>query len=59
MEPRVATVSGPDTREAPACWPDGSVIDKWFSQKEKQVRKCEQKRFSILDFGAVPDSTVL
>lgn len=41
------------------CWPDGTAVDKWFYQPQKAVKRCEQKRFSILDYGAVPDSTVL
>ena len=37
-------------------WPDGSVIDGWFS-RTPSVKK--GRTFSILDYGAVPDSTVL
>ena len=37
-------------------WPDGSVIDGWFS-RTPSVRI--GRTFSILDYGAVPDSTVL
>ena len=56
---REATSSGGNTGAAATCWPDGSAIDKWFGEPQKAVRRCERKRFSILDYGAVPDSTLL
>jgi len=37
-------------------WPDGSAIDKWFTQIPKHK---EKKIFNILDYGASSDSTVL
>ena len=37
-------------------WPDGSAVGRWFS-RVPSVRT--GRTFCILDYGAVPDSTVL
>lgn len=37
-------------------WPDGSAIDKWFSKEAKGPSGKEDRRFSILDYGARPDA---
>ena len=40
-------------------WPDGSPIDKWFSQEVKPLKGREAKRFVITDYGALQDSVLL
>ncbi len=40
-------------------WPDGTPVDKWFSQEVKTLKGKEAKRFVITDFGAVPDSALV
>ena len=39
-----------------AVWPDGSAMDKWFMKEPKGPSGKEDRRFSILDYGARPDA---
>jgi len=41
------------------CWPDGSVMDKWFFQGVKPLRGREARRFVITSYGASCDTAVL
>ena len=43
----------------PACFPDGSAVDEWFSAEPAPLPEAEQKRFVITDYGVEPDSTIL
>lgn len=45
-----------DARKGREVWPDGSSIDKWFSKEPKGPSGKEDRRFSILDYGARPDT---
>ena len=40
-------------------WPDGSAIDVWFTSEPMAPRGRQAREFSILDYGAVTDSTLL
>ena len=40
-------------------WPDGSVMDKWFSQSPKPVKGRQARVFDIRSYGAIQDSTIL
>ena len=40
-------------------WPDGSPVDRWFSQESKAPRGRQAREFNILSYGAVVDSTIL
>ena len=34
-------------------WPDGSPVDRWFSQESKAPRGRQAREFSIMAYGAV------
>ena len=40
-------------------WPDGSTMDKWFSQSPKPVKGKQARVFDIRSYGAIQDSTIL
>ena len=40
-------------------WPDGTPMDKWFSREPKGPSGKEARRFSVLDFGAMPGEEAL
>lgn len=40
-------------------WPDGTVIDKWFSNTEKTDINSLGKRYVVTDYGVGTDSTVV
>ena len=40
-------------------WPDGSKMDKWFSQGPAKISGKEAVRYVITDYGVASDSTVL
>lgn len=41
------------------CWPDGSTMDKWFFSEPRPVRCSQARRYTITDYGAVPDSSII
>lgn len=40
-------------------FPDGSAVDRWFSQAQAPLPAGERVRFVVTDYGVVRDSTVL
>lgn len=40
-------------------WPDGTKMEKWFTEKPAALKGQEAKRFVITDYGVVKDSTLL
>ena len=40
-------------------WPDGTPVEKWFSDKPAAIPASQARRFVITDYGAVRDSTLL